>query len=359
MIKLWKKIITTIFGLGIILGAPVMPEGNGLISVDKYINQQGEIVYEQADDERYALMGTKDGVQYNPQDHDGLIWKQSSQYTTESYEKEYWVQSVSTSTGQAISTLVQNKKPDFSDVDSRNSLFNKIITVAEASIAHDAVADGSDTSVTSLTYAHTVTGSAPILFVLEHDNGVVGDIITGITYNAAAMSREIAMIDLFANTSFYIYCIAPPDTGTNNVVISASSSANLGGNSSSYTGSQQNCTLDASNTQTSGGTIAITTVGDPTWVAGGGRNVSTGFLTAGSGVTSRNDGGGVSFGDKNTDISAGATDMIWTPDNSNTKLLVFSWAEDAPAVAQEHNAFFYIKDAEVYIKDGELRIKSE
>lgn len=204
-------------------------------------------------------------------------------------------------------------------------------------IAYDSSAQGTATS-TSLTFAHTCTGSNLLLWVFVLTSSTAGDKITGITYNGSAMTRVTGAtsIDFVSGQSFYTYYIVAPSTGANNVVVSAGSSVEIYAVSQSYTGCSQTGVPDGSNKTTSGGTISITTTADNCWLAGGGRNVSSGGLTASTGSTTRQDITGIfTVGDSNgPKTPAGSNSMAWTPDNANTKLIMVSFA---PYVAPATN----------------------
>ena len=139
-------------------------------------------------------------------------------------------------------------------------------------IAFDATAHGVANPGSSLTYAHTCTGSNLLLFVgIEGDS--TNDIITGVTYNSVAMTRVDALpATTSGNRWFYLYYLVGPATGANNVVVSASSSIFISAVSASYTGAQQSGVPDSSNKggATTGTSLSIstTTVADNCWVVG-------------------------------------------------------------------------------------------
>ena len=112
-------------------------------------------------------------------------------------------------------------------------------------IAFDAQAKSSTTG-TSLTYSHTTSGSNRMLIVASSSNG--GDHITGVTYNAVAMT-QVAKLAVGANYLYLHYLIAPA-TGANNVVVSSGSSVVLVSCAASYTGVLQSGFPDSSATTT-------------------------------------------------------------------------------------------------------------
>lgn len=136
-------------------------------------------------------------------------------------------------------------------------------------IAFDASA-GSNTGVpaTSLTYAHTCTGTDRILFI----GAMVAlstDSITGVTYNG--VSATLITSRASPPTSGYyakLYYLVAPSTGANNVVISSSSSGYVFGKSVSYTGASQTGQPDASTTGTTTSTsytTSLTSIADNCW----------------------------------------------------------------------------------------------
>ena len=128
-------------------------------------------------------------------------------------------------------------------------------------IAFDAAANGRVTD-TSLTFAHTCTGTDLILFVGVGIRNQSNDIVSSITYNGVSMTRVPTngyVAETTGNDSAYLYYLINPATGANNVVITISESQDMMGVSTSYTGARQSSQPDASNKSTSAGTDTITT----------------------------------------------------------------------------------------------------
>lgn len=115
-------------------------------------------------------------------------------------------------------------------------------------IAVDATASGSANS-TTLTVSHTCTGSDLVLVVVCY--AANGDQITGVTYNAASMTQAAKITDV--NNTGYIYYLVDPDTGANDIVVTASASQVLGLCSCSYTDADVEVTPSTS-TDKAGGT---------------------------------------------------------------------------------------------------------
>lgn len=93
------------------------------------------------------------------------------------------------------------------------------------------------------------------MFVLTAVPG--GDIVSGVTYAGVSMNR-IATQAPQGNVQTYMYQLANPASGANNIVISTSAStAVTRGCSASYTGVDQTTPINAFNSQTNSGTTSI------------------------------------------------------------------------------------------------------
>jgi hypothetical protein len=137
---------------------------------------------------------------------------------------------------------VQQKKNFFDEIISWIKSELKIPT-AYAAIASDAGASGSMSGATSLTYAHTVSGSN--LFLAVYCSSAIGDAtehITGITYNGDALTK----LDYVDGDSYvsYVYYLINPDTGTHNIVVSTNATDYLQCASESYAGVKQSAPED-------------------------------------------------------------------------------------------------------------------
>lgn len=150
-------------------------------------------------------------------------------------------------------------------------------------IAFDASVSLGTATSTSLTGAHTTSGSSRILFV----GGIVDattDVVTGVTYNGVAMTRVGYYADTGSSQSTFLYVLHAPATGSNNVVISWSGTHTCYGIASSYTGANQSSTVDSSitNTATTADlTTTTTTVADNAWLIMMAR-AEGGVMTAGA-----------------------------------------------------------------------------
>lgn len=139
----------------------------------------------------------------------------------------------------------------------------------------------------SLTYAHTCTGSDLILFVYTVNHSHLGT-MTGVTYNGVSMTL-IASNNAGSNKGQRLWYLVNPATGTNNVVASKDDSSGwIDSISVSYTGASQTGQPDAyvvpAEETTTSYSKSITTVADNCWIV---WPLCTGSLTltAGSNTT--------------------------------------------------------------------------
>lgn len=179
-------------------------------------------------------------------------------------------------------------------------------------IAFDSATSSSDTSgsATTLTYAHTNTGSNLILFVgVSISSG--SDLNTGVTYNANAMSLA-GKIQRNGGASYeYLWYLVAPTTGAHNVVVTLSSGANIGSGAVSYTGAKQTGQPDSANTGTTAGTslsVSTTVVLPNCWLVAsmGCANGPFNFTTG----TGRTGDGGNIMGDSNAIVGTGSQPLV-------------------------------------------------
>lgn len=194
-------------------------------------------------------------------------------------------------------------------------------------IAFDSKSSVNAATSTSLTYAfNNVAGDCVVVFC--HDTSGASSTVTGVTYGGVAMT-QVGSAYRGAGGGRWItaWILAAPATGSNNVVVSSSSSQNLRSSAYSYSGVDQSTPLDANNTAESGtGTTwsnTLTTVADNAWMIVFGKD-ETGNKTyslSSSGIMRLAvDAGGHWVADSNGAISpAGPTTLNGTNANSNTK----------------------------------------
>lgn len=126
----------------------------------------------------------------------------------------------------------------------------------------------SGAGVTSLTRSFTIGGSERYLIVGILD--VSGDNATSCTYGGVAMT-QLAKINALTTRYIYVYGLANPTTGTNDIVYTRGSTTSVCGfGAVNLSGATQTTSpIDASNTANSTGTsigISLTTVADNTAV---------------------------------------------------------------------------------------------
>jgi hypothetical protein len=148
-------------------------------------------------------------------------------------------------------------------------------------IAYDNSTAGGKSTGTSQTFAHTCTGDNLVIIVGILTVG--SDTVSGVTYNGVAMTRVDAQAG--GGECGYLYILANPATGANNVVISTSSSVDIYGFAASYTGCAQGGQPDAhaknSATATSL-TAAVNTGVDNCWLVMFARSQSAYTVTGGT-----------------------------------------------------------------------------
>lgn len=177
-------------------------------------------------------------------------------------------------------------------------------------IAFD-TASGSHTGnpVTSLTWAHTCTGTNRILFV----GWRASTSASGVTYGGVAMT--VITQDVGSAKVSLAYLINPA-SGANNVVISLPSGF-ISGISSSYNGVKQSSQPDSSNTRvaltTTSGNISTTIVTPNSWTICISK-ASSSAITGGTNSTERADGDNneMNISDSNGPLAAGSQTMQMT-----------------------------------------------
>lgn len=190
-------------------------------------------------------------------------------------------------------------------------LFTPFRANAVGGIAYDSTATGTTTG-TSLTFSHTTSGTNRILFVYVQLNSTT-DALTGVTYAGTSLTFINKNTDPTNGYWGYLYYMVAPATGTNNVVVSLSSSVLLWAYSASYTGASQTGQPDANitNTATTGTSIttSLTTVANNAWIVTGARNYAAN-VTSGTNFTVRSAAFPIAIGDTNAAITpAGATSV--------------------------------------------------
>ena len=211
-------------------------------------------------------------------------------------------------------------------------------------ISFDASVSGGSATATSLTFAHTTTGTDRMLFVGALTLTANTDTISGITYGGVAMTRPTnGFVTDATNYGIYIYALHAPTEGANNVVIS-SSLTTIFGIASSYTGASQTSTVDSSakTAPTAAATLTTTTttVADNCWLVMMARTEdATPFMAAGTNTTLRqnNTNDSIAMFDSNAAKTPAGSHSLQTT-QAGTLPTFHVLASFAPAVAVSFGA---------------------
>ena len=111
-------------------------------------------------------------------------------------------------------------------------------------------------SWTSYTFSHTCSGSDRLLVVWFFH--WTSDTVTWVTYWGVAMTL-VQKVKTPSSSWNYMYQLANPATGANNIVCSASASADWGWSAVSYTGVNQTTPINVSTTNTGTSVSTLTT----------------------------------------------------------------------------------------------------
>lgn len=189
-------------------------------------------------------------------------------------------------------------------------------------IALDTFTSSDSGNVISVTQAHTCTGSNLILWVgimVYEPTG--GDCITGVTYNGVAMTQD-SKIACSSTEELYLYYLVNPATGTNNIVVSASTTVDeFYVRAASYTGvAQSSPSIRTSSGPTSATslTTTLTTTADNSWLVGI-YNSNGSDLSAGTNTTARNSSSGKIFCDTNAAQTPAGSKSMQVTGTSSTK----------------------------------------
>lgn len=188
-------------------------------------------------------------------------------------------------------------------------------------IAFDNATFASEVSTTTRTFSHTVNSNTNgILIVLAHNNSGATDTFTGVTYAGVAMTRLTGVAS--ANGDMYdsLWCLLAPASGTNNVVITSSTTRGIIGMASGYTGVSQaaNPTVYAASSSATSSTSvssSVTPTVDNSWIVVTGAQNAVG-ITASTNINNvRASEGGVAYrriADSGVITPAASTSQTWT-----------------------------------------------
>lgn len=166
-----------------------------------------------------------------------------------------------------------------------------IVNLSYGSIAFDALSGPASITSTTLTFAHTTTGSDRILFVQGHDRVGATSQVTGVTYDGVPMIKG-AQVQNTGDRWITMWWVIAPATGTNDIVVTASVSQPLAFSGISYTGVDQNNPIDGNDSSIVVSTdiisTDITTTTDNDWALMFGKdNAGSRTYTSSTGDTFR------------------------------------------------------------------------
>lgn len=185
-------------------------------------------------------------------------------------------------------------------------------------IARDASSSATTAGATSLTWAHTCTGTDRILILAI---GMNADTTCTATYNGVAMT-EIGNAQRSAGgVKTFLFYLINPSTGSNNIVASFGASTGADSGAVSYTGAKQSGQPDSFtatfNDATTSFNVATTVVASNCWLVGGTR-MQDGLAepTTAGGITiteSPTTGAGqkTTFSDSNGTVGTGSQSITW------------------------------------------------
>ena len=157
-------------------------------------------------------------------------------------------------------------------------------------IAFDVFKDLGSLTGASLTAAFTCSGNNRLL-VVAVEGSLGADVITGVTYGGVALTKiESSQQFSYPSRVQSLWFLKNPASGSNNVVISASSSDYIAAIATSYTGVKQSGGVDNSGVylseSTTGVSITFSTNEDNCWTVMLEQN-NVGAATVGAGTTKR------------------------------------------------------------------------
>lgn len=163
------------------------------------------------------------------------------------------------------------------------------LDTASSSIAFDAAVTSGAITNTTQTTALTVSATANRLLLVGVLGDAVASVVTGVTYNAVAMTLVDEQNSVPGSLyTQHLYRLIAPASGTNNIVVSASTSTHLETFAASYTGVNQTAQPEVAAEQSGTAnpyTMSLTTLTAGSWTAGF-VNASVG-LVDGTGFTTR------------------------------------------------------------------------
>lgn len=301
-----RKIAAGTLLFGAAVGAPVIPEYDGVVTVTVLQNDAGDIIeYTQIGEEQYDAMGKQGGAAHNPT-KEGYHFVKAYKRLESDYSPKLTVKTATTT------KEIDNPEPNFTShnryVKEWRNLIKVVTPEASAAIAFDAAPAAAGVgSSASITVSRTVSGSDRFLAICPSvGNTDSVDYITSVTDDGAAATKVVG-VQAPENYKTWWYKIAPT-SGTANTVVNVSPNKAITLYMASYTGVDQASQPDSSNTNTAAsGTsfdTSTTVVAANSWVVECVAN-DTAATSITAPATSRvNDGTG-QLADSNAAVSAG------------------------------------------------------
>lgn len=188
------------------------------------------------------------------------------------------------------------------------------------------------TTANSITFAHTVTGTNPILYV-----GVFGDLnndyVTGVTYNSVSMTLSGKQRETSGRWNYLFRLVGPSTGSAYNVVVTASSNMDAAmAVASSYTAAKQTGQPDATGGGVGGGPVAgvtgtVTVVTADCWTVGMFKNES-GAATVSTGTARENNANGLAFIDSGALVAPGARTLATSAPSTEWSWVMESFLPD-------------------------------
>ena len=206
-------------------------------------------------------------------------------------------------------------------------------------LAIDSSSKGNVNPGTSITFAHTNTGSDLVLPVGVRTETIL-DLISTVAYAGVNATRIILRANVSATESFYGYMKLAPATGANNIVVTAASSISMSAGATSFTGADQTTNPENSNFVEGNPANSLNptlTVGLANcWLWGFAGWAAGGTITGGAGTTIRQQDllFGNGYGDSNGTVSTGTQGLVFdSTTTSNSTGIIFSIAPVAGSAA--------------------------
>lgn len=187
-----------------------------------------------------------------------------------------------------------------------------IPSIASASIAYDSTTKQNWNDGSSETFSHTCSGDDRFLVVFLWISGS-SITVSSVTYDGDAMTELATQVHKSSsNNVSHMYYLANPSTGTNNIVLTLSTSAYKDIAVVSYTGvdGTESYVTDTGDATVASYDVDLVTSSDG-WILFGARYTNILTFNSGSERTTRS-GTGSMIGDSNSLLSAGTNTFNWT-----------------------------------------------